>query len=92
MTALPPELAGCTPIWRTFSRGDLRAVLQSDQMAFRPVGGAGRRCVTKVTYGHRKALRAARVLSDRSNEDVEAYPCEHCSRWHVGHALAAWAA
>lgn len=43
------------------------------------------RCSTKKRYGERQARRAARILNDRTNEALTAYPCQAGGHWHVGH-------
>jgi hypothetical protein len=44
-------------------------------------------CHGKKRYGRKAAHRAARVLHQRQGQQVHAYPCPHCGRWHVGHPV-----
>lgn len=44
-----------------------------------------RSCDGKERLGERHARRAARTLAKRQLEPVQAYPCQWCGCWHVGH-------
>lgn len=87
---LPRELAGCTLVNRRVDDGAIAAVAAADRARLAPRGGRRRMCLAKKAYGQRAALRAARVLRDRQGEDVRAYLCPCCDRYHVGHAPVAW--
>lgn len=42
-------------------------------------------CVDKRRYGKRAARTAARILRERTAEEIHHYPCQFCHSWHVGH-------
>lgn len=43
-------------------------------------------CQKKVKYGHEEtALNAASKMNKKKNEPFEAYECEFCQLWHIGH-------
>jgi hypothetical protein len=42
-------------------------------------------CTRKMAMGRKAARKAARTLSQRTGEELRAYPCGFCRRYHVGH-------
>lgn len=42
-------------------------------------------CVGKNRYGETKALDVAGQMSAKKGTQFDAYRCEHCGGWHVGH-------
>lgn len=82
---LPRELTGCTLVDRPIDDDAIAELAQADRQRLAPRGNASRMCRSKKSYGRRAALRAARILRDRQGEDVAAYTCPHCDRYHVGH-------
>ena len=83
-------LAGCRRVHRRFGDADLAAVAEHDARVIlgkdpRYSGSRYRCCARKRAYGSRSAHRAARVLREAQGQDVHAYACPYCHRWHVGH-------
>lgn len=83
-------LEGVQRVQRRFGDDDLERVAAHDARAVlgrdpRHPGSRWRTCARKVAYGERSAHRAARQLRDAQHEDLHAYPCPYCRRWHVGH-------
>lgn len=90
---LHDALAGCRRIDRHFADSDLEAVARHDARILKGLdphhtGSRYRACARKRAYGEKAAHRAARQLRDAQGQDVHAYPCPHCRRWHVGHQAA----
>lgn len=47
----------------------------------------GRLACRKVKYGHREtAETAAESMHKKTGDDYDAYRCESCDAWHIGHA------
>lgn len=45
----------------------------------------------KQRYTTRKrALNAAAISTHRSGEKIDAYKCDLCRAWHIGHATPSW--
>jgi hypothetical protein len=45
------------------------------------------KCDRKVRYGHRDtADRASDHMTRKYREAFESYECQHCGKWHIGHA------
>jgi hypothetical protein len=44
-------------------------------------------CLSKAKLTERAAQREARFLSGRLRESVQAYKCDYCGHWHVGHRV-----
>jgi hypothetical protein len=44
-------------------------------------------CRGKRRYSQKSAERAALTLAQKHHEPFQAYKCQHCDSWHVGHPL-----
>ena len=51
----------------------------------RPVFLRGRCISGKVEFNKKWAEKEAYLASARSKEDIQAYKCPHCTKWHIGH-------
>lgn len=76
-------LTGCTVVEHQFDDDDY-AELARDDARRRRVTTSVTRCPEKVAMNQHTARRAARIIGERG-EDVHAYECNVCHRWHVGH-------
>ena len=86
-------LQGVNLVERHFDDEDLARLAEHDHRVVlgidpRHPGSRYRTCARKTTYGESAAHTAARKLRDAKAEDVHAYPCPYCCRWHVGHKAA----
>lgn len=46
-------------------------------------------CRDKIKYkSEEKADKSAKVLSDKYNKEMEAYPCAFCNGWHIGRKMS----
>lgn len=58
-------------------------MLQRSPETFDPDYGYHRGCAGKVWFASRKAAkRCIRRVNDRT---MNAYHCEYCGKWHIGH-------
>ncbi len=46
-----------------------------------------RSCKGKVKYREESANRAVEAFKKRRNQIMEAYECEYCDGWHIGHPM-----
>lgn len=43
-------------------------------------------CTNKNPYSEDAAIRAAYAMAEKKGEPFDAYKCEFCPHWHIGHA------
>jgi len=47
-----------------------------------------RACADKVRYGHQHTAETVIVnLEHKGSQGLEAYACDHCGGWHIGHGM-----
>jgi len=47
-----------------------------------------RSCTDKVRYGHQRTAEAAVAeMEHKGKHGLEAYACDHCGGWHIGHGM-----
>ena len=48
-------------------------------------GGVQRSCMSKARFESRREARSLARNGRRSNGQLDAYHCQNCSYWHLGH-------
>lgn len=44
-------------------------------------------CERKVRYSKKSAIRATAEMAVKTGENFDAYECDYCKGWHVGHSM-----